>query len=627
MCGICGYISNKKYNDQLLVEMNDTMIHRGPDDSGIYFSDISANFYIGMAHRRLSILDLSEKGHQPMFDDSKNIAIVFNGEIYNYKEIREELKEKGFTFSSKCDTEVIIKAYLAYDINFLDKLNGMFSIALFDKRKQKLILVRDRIGIKPLYYYYYHGVLIFGSELKPLMRHPEFKKDIRTEIISRYLCYKFINAPDTIFENTYKVRPGECVVWQNETVKKFLYWDILEKYENGKRNQINDFQQVKQELKKLLYDSISKRLIADVPVGTFLSGGIDSALITAITQDIVKKPINTFTIGFDTKKENEAVYAKQVARQIGTNHTELYISDKDLLGMLDELPKYYDEPFADSSQIPTMLLSKLAKADVTVALAGDGGDELYCGYPMYEWAAKAQKLDSLGNLAFQLLNFPGIKGLGLLDRLPDKAYAFIKSRSNETKMQMFTLVRERQTIEMVAKESITALYDFEKDINADNWQIKRMLLDMKSYLPDEILAKTDRASMKYSLEVRCPIIDYRIIEQSFRIPHNYKYNNGQKKYILKDILYEMVPKGLLDRPKKGFGVPLALWMRVTLRKELMKFAEPSKLNKQGIFNSDKIYFLIRMLDKSDKSVYNSLLWSFYIFQLWYQEYIEDLWGK
>lgn len=621
MCGICGYITRKEYNEQILTDMNDTMSHRGPDDSGIYQTRTSDNYYVGFAHRRLSILDLSELGHQPMFNSDKSICIIYNGEVYNFLELRNDLEQKGYRFKSNCDTEVLLVAYEAYGLSFLKLLNGMFALAIYDSRDNKIILARDRIGKKPLYYYKdKQGNFIFASELKPLLKHPDFRKEIRTDIISRYLCYKYINAPDTIFINTHKVMPGEYIVWHNGKIEKALYWDIIERYQECSKEPIDDYNEAKKKLSELLQDSVQKRLIADVETGTFLSGGIDSTLITALAQKNVKTPVKTFTIGFETKKENEAVYAKEIAHYLGTEHTEIYLTEKELFEEINDLPKYYDEPFADSSQIPTMLVSKLAKQGATVILSGDGGDEFFCGYTLYDWTYFAQRLDGIAQIANSIL-----QPIHITDKLPDKMRALLENRNKDTKVQLFTDIRQNHTVDMLAVESLTAKYHREKEIPVKDWQIKRQLLDMMTDLPGDMLAKVDRGAMKYSLEVRCPILDYRIMELAFRIPQKFKYNRFDKKHILKDITFDMVPQSLLDRPKQGFGVPLSDWMRTKLHATLLRYADPAILKKQGIFNTEKIHEFIHCLERSDKSLYNSVLWSFYVFQMWYQEYIEDLW--
>ena len=630
MCGICGYISRDKYNIETLERMNNTMYHRGPDDAGVYQTNLSDGKQLGLAQRRLSILDLSRAGHQPMFSENQRYIIVYNGEVYNFLELREALMAKGRRFVSNCDTEVILQLYEEYGIECLEMLNGMFAIAIYDVQSESLVLARDRMGKKPLYYYNTNGSFAFASELKPLLEYPGFHKEIRTELISSYLVNKSIESPNTIFSDTYKVEPGQYIVLKDGVIEKGWYWNLIERFASCSAELVCDYEDAKSGLKELLFDSVRKRLISDVPVGTFLSGGIDSSLVTAIAQKVSDERINTFTIGFYDEKENEATYAKEVADYLGTNHTELYISEKELFEQVKDLVKYYDEPFCDSSQIPTMLVSKLAKEKATVILSGDGGDELFCGYEEYDWIKLAQRFDILGGLTYGLLNLSGIRNLKLTDKMPDKMYGLVNNRDANTKLQLFNDVRERYTREMIVGDSRSSKYDFEREIHkitdiSHNWQMQRMLFDMRYYMPDEILVKTDRASMKNSLEVRCPILDYRIVEYSFRLPHAMKYHHGNKKHILKDIAYEMVPRELLDRPKKGFGVPLAKWMRGELHSQLLRYANPNILKKQDIFVPEKIQEFIRKLMVSDTSLYNSVLWGFFVFQMWYQEYIEDLW--
>lgn len=632
MCGICGYISNKEYNEAVLQEMNNTMVHRGPDDAGVYQKNLRTGMQVGMAQRRLSILDLSQAGHQPMFSEDRRFAIVYNGEVYNFKELREYLIKKNYIFHSNCDTEVILHLYVEYGRRCLEMLNGMFAIAIMDFEQEELLIARDRLGKKPLYYYFpeNQNTFAFASELKPIMKFPEFHKEIRTELISSYLVNKSFESPNTVFRNTYKVEPGQYIIWKESTIEKGFYWKLLDRFDICSKDIIEDYQIAKNGLKELLLDSVSKRMIADVPVGTFLSGGIDSTLITAIAKEVSGEAINTYTIGFNIKEKNEAEYAKEVAGYLGTKHTELYISEKELYEQIKDLTFYYDEPFADSSQIPTMLVSKLAKGSSTVILSGDGGDELFCGYEMYDWLLWAQRLDKMGGLGYGIANLPLIDKLNLIDKMPDKLNGFINNRNSDMKLQLFADVREKHTRQMVIGDSVSAKYGFEKEIHQissikDNWQMQRMLLDMRYYMADEVLVKTDRASMKCSLEVRCPILDYRIAEYSFRLPHQFKYKAGDKKHILKDIAYEMVPRELLDRPKKGFGVPLAKWLRGELCSQLLRYADKKILKQQGIFKPEKIHEFIQKLLVSDTSLYNSVLWGFFVFQMWYQEYVENLW--
>lgn len=619
MCGICGYISSQKLSAEKLEIMNNTMYHRGPDDGGIWQHQTSQK-EVGLAQRRLSILDLSELGHQPMISEDRTLAIVFNGEVYNFKSLRKELEMEGYTFKSSCDTEVVLYAYARWGEKCFSRFNGMFAIAIYNLETDELILARDRMGKKPLYYYMTNEHFVFGSELKPIMQYPYFKKDIDKDVIGHFLCNKYIVAPFCIFKNTYKLIPGTVVKYKNGNVEQFAFWDAVIEYEKRVTVPIGNYEECKGELERILQDAVGLRLVADVSVGTFLSGGIDSTLVTAMAQNNSDTPINSYSIGFFDKERNEAPYAAEIAKYLGTNHHEHYVTEKDILSLIQDLPKYYDEPFADSSQLPTMLVSQYAANDITVALTGDGGDELFCGYKMYDWIWIAQHFDFLGEIACHLPMTKQMK-----QKLPTELRAFINNRSYDTKTQLFIDVMIEEAEELMGKTISTVKYSNEKRIQTPNWQERRMLLDMQTYLPDEILAKTDRASMKYSLEVRCPILDYRLVEASYAVPHKYKYFKYDKKHILKDITYKYVPKELLDRPKKGFGVPLRTWLRTVLKEEILKFSDDELLKRQDIFVPKAVRSLIKKQEKYDKIMYSSMLWSFYVFQKWYQMYIEDLW--
>lgn len=646
MCGICGYISKKRISEDELRIMNDTMYHRGPNDSGIAIYEGTDGYSIGLAHRRLSILDLSPLGHQPMHSENGRVTIVFNGEIYNFLELKEELKD--YPFKSNCDTEVILAAYLRWGINMVDHINGMFAIALYDRENEDVFLIRDRIGKKPLFYWLDDGNLVFGSELKPIMKCPGFKGEIRRQLLPRYLYQQYITAPDTIFKDVYKLEPGTILKFRNGNIKKWKYWDIKEVYKKESANPITSYEEAKEGLKQRLRHSVAGRMIADVPLGTFLSGGYDSSLVTAIAQELSDKPVKTFCIGFDVPRYNEAEYAKEIANYLGCEHTELYISTKEMFDLVSSIPQYYDEPFADNSEIPSMLVSKLARKDVTVALSGDGGDEFFCGYNVYDYVRKAQMLEIPGAIAGAVGQLPFGDGR-LLDKMPFAVKVIAGNRNPETKTQLvsenyvkaahaFLTGTERLDIPMSAADYLEtdynrsdniapALYPIESLYKVDDYQVRRMLLDMDTYLPEDILVKMDRASMKYSLENRCPIMDTDVMEYSFRIPHKFKYHKGEKKYILKDIAYDYIPKELLNRPKTGFGVPMDQWLRGPLKEQLLDYSSTAFLKKQGIFDPDYVskyinnYIVTGDAGPSSGANFSKIAWAFYIFQQWYNYHI------
>jgi len=625
MCGICGYVGTQLLSDDELKVMNDTMYHRGPDDYGIWNSQFS-DYFVGMAHRRLAIMDLSMLGHQPMCTDDGNVSIVFNGEIYNFLELREELLKKGYSFKSRCDTEVLLYSYCEWQEDMLQKLEGMFAFAIYDQKRCRLLLARDRMGEKPLYFSWNKKNLVFASGLSPIMKYPYFSKKIRKDILAGYLCNKFILSPDTIFEDVWKLEAGGYLIWEKGEVNVLHYWNAWEKYQEKSQKMVKSFSEAKDTLRGLLDSSVRRRMVADVPIGIFLSGGIDSSLVAATAQQQSAVPIKTFTIGFHEKKRDEAPRARKISEYLGTEHTEVYISYDDVVNLVESIPLYFDEPFADSSQIPTMLVSELARKQVTVALAGEGGDELFCGYKRYDWVKISQYLDGIGYLGNKILNLPGVASLDLKSKLPTRSRIFLDNREPGYKTQYFSMAREEVAKRLVSWDSKRAQHSCERVIDVKDWQVRRMLVDQQQYLPDEILQKSDKASMKYSLELRCPLLDYHIVEYLYQIPQKYKYHNGNKKYILKQLAYEKIPKKLLDMPKKGFSVPIAMWLREPLNYKLHRYADPSILDKQGLFVSSEIEKLIFLVENCDDIIYPTILWNFYVFQMWYQMYIEDLWN-
>ena len=626
MCGISGFVSKRQINKEELRVMNDTMYHRGPDDSGVELYEGKDGYTIGFAQRRLSILDLSPLGHQPMHSQDGRISLVFNGEIYNFLELKEELSD--YTFKSTCDTEVIIAAYLKWGIDMVDHIHGMFGMAIYDRDTEDVYLIRDRIGKKPVFYWIDGENIVFASELKPIMKCPGFKGTINQSVIPRYLYQQYIAAPETIFENVYKLEAGSVLKFNNGEIKKWKYWNIKDVYHEMALDPVNNYEEAKQGLKEKLKKAVVSRMIADVPLGTFLSGGYDSSLVTAMAQEFSNEPVKTFCIGFDVPSYNEAEYAKEIAKYLGTDHTELYISEKEMFDLVSSIPQYYDEPFADNSEIPSMLVSKLAKKDVTVALSGDGGDEFFCGYNVYDNVGQAQKLDFPGAIVHAVGQIPLGSGK-LLDKMPFRVRVVANNRNPETKTQLVSEGYIKASSAFINSEVdvLPILYPVERSYDVSNFQTRRMLLDMDTYLPEDILVKMDRASMKYSLENRCPIMDTDVMEYSFRIPHKFKYYNGDKKHILKDIAYDYIPKELLERPKTGFGVPMDAWLRGPLRDALLDYSSNDFLKKQGIFDAQFVStFINDYVAKGDAGPatganFSKIAWSFFIFQQWYSYYM------
>lgn len=621
MCGICGFISNEKLEKDILKRMNDTISYRGPDSEGYYLDSIEKQ-EIGLAHKRLAIMDLSPLGHQPMLSPKNDVIIVFNGEIYNFEELKTELIQKGYFFESTSDTEVIIKGYEEYGIEVVKKLNGMFAIAIFDKKNEEFYLIRDRLGVKPLYFYTDGEELVFASELKPIMEYPKFEKKINLEALDFYLYHGYIARDKSIFENTYKLLPGHYLKYKKGKIEIKEYWSVKNSFEN---REIKKYSEVewKEIIKNHLRKSIKERMISDVPVGAFLSGGIDSTLIVSLMQEISDKPIKTYTIGFEANDYNEAEDAKKIANYLGTEHTEYYLTIKDAKSIIEKLPIYYDEPFADASQIATMFVSKIARKDVTVSLSGDGGDELFCGYSIYDTYPKKQKYKSFA----KLLDTLEIKNI--LGKIDSKYVQGLYCKNDNSIINSGYLnYIDRASIIKNYKHRILKDYLLLDNLS-NNIQEKAMLRDLTTYLPDDILTKVDRASMAFSLESRAPYVDdYKFVELSFQIPHNFKYRNGEKKYILKKVLYDYIPKSLMDRPKKGFGVPITSWLKNELKFLIDEYLSESFILKQNIFRKEDIRKIKGLfLDKNKNKYYKGLkieqlLWNLIVFQLWYKKYMD-----
>ncbi|PIZ34358.1 MAG: asparagine synthase (glutamine-hydrolyzing) [Alphaproteobacteria bacterium CG_4_10_14_0_8_um_filter_37_21] len=641
MCGISGFIYKGDSNLSLLKRMNDSIAYRGPDDSGEFLADYDENYKIGLAHRRLSIVDLSPLGHQPMFSPDEQVVVVFNGEVYNFKDVRKTLTQKGYTFKSDTDTEVIIQAYLEWGIDFINHMNGMFAIALYDKRTDDFYLIRDRMGVKPLYYYENEKGLIFGSELKPIMVHPDFKKVLDLHALSLFLYHGYITAPHTIFKNTYKLKPGSYLHFNKGVIQHHTYWSVQDKFEQRQIKEQSEKDAV-HDLDTVLTASIKDRMISDVPLGAFLSGGIDSSLVVALMQKQSTQPIKTFTIGFDEPAFNEAPYAKEIAAHLGTDHHELYLPIKKAEELIPKIPEYYDEPFADASQLPTMLVSQMAKQKVTVALSGDGGDELYCGYGRYDDVLRLQKFIPYAKIANKIPFFKCFVSM-LTKNSKYKQFFELTHNHNVINSAYLNFIHNFPLIKNHTHKFNNAYEDIMQA--TDNLQEKNMLQDMVTYLPDDILTKVDRASMAYSLESRPPFIDdHRVVEHSFTIPHDMKYKDGNKKYILKKVLENYIPKKMIDRPKMGFGIPIYDWLRDDLQYLIHDYLSVDYIEKQGVFNVKEIQCLTECFFKESghstclkikKKIFGDkfklhkdgyverTIWHLIVFQLWHARYMKE----
>ncbi len=632
MCGIAGFVDfNKNSDEEVLHRMTDAMTHRGPDDSG-YEVYQTPHASIGFGQRRLSILDLSPLGHQPMhFSD---LTVNFNGEIYNFKEIRKELEEKGYTFNSWSDTEVILKGYHCWGLDVLQKFIGMFAIALFDKSKNQVIFMRDRAGVKPLYFYQKNDLFLFGSELKSFYQHTAFEKKIDTNSLALFLQFSYIPAPHTIFHHTYKLLPGHVMVLDLSTRQTELkkYWDVVDHYNKPKIN-ITDEEAI-EHTDALLKNAYEYRMVSDVPVGIFLSGGYDSSSVAALLQTGRSAKLKTFTIGFHENEFNEAPEAKKIADYLGTDHTEWYLTATEAAGVLSHLPEIYDEPFADNSTVPTVLVSQLARQQVKVALSADGGDEIFGGYNKFNQAEKYTNIP----LALQSL-LSGTMSLINPEHIPffNKQYNFStryekmrliwKSHDAVTAVKYISQYITESEVESFLGKPFeryhTHFEDGEKLEHNDGITNRLLAIDYKTFLVDNNLVKVDRATMSVSLEGREPMLDHRVIEYLAQLPSSFKIRNGVNKWLLKQVVHRYIPKELMERPKRPFIAPLMVWFREELQEQLKYFLSENSLSKTGVFDHAPI---IRLRDEylAGKKVNYQKLWQVLMFQLWYNQWIQKL---
>lgn len=642
MCGITGFYSKNlsTFNNSIL-KMNSALFHRGPDFSGVW-QDRSSGIVFG--HQRLSVLDLSSAGNQPMISSSGRFIITYNGEIYNHLEIRKELKEinMNINWKSNSDTETFLEAIEYWGIdNALKKVVGMFAFALWDKKNCSLVLARDRMGEKPLYYGWQgkglNKVFIFGSELKALKQHPEFQKTINRDAIALLLRHNYIPDPYSIYKNIYKLLPGQYLLLKNKDLKKnFLskpvnYWSLTKIAIEGSKDLFKeDDSEIQNNFEKILKDTVKKKMISDAPVGAFLSGGIDSSTLVSLMQSENINRIKTFTIGFNDDDFNEAKHAKKIAKHLNTEHTELYFSPKTVMEIIPKLPIIHDEPFSDNSQIPSFLISQLAKKQIKVAISGDGGDELFCGYNRYSyvnnWSQRfnlipfglrkvfANKIKSISQDRWNIL----LKFLPFLNQHANKIKGSKALEANSLTDLYYILFSQWQNptdVVLNSSEPGTFLTLYKPNLNQLNNYEQMMVLDLISYLPNDILVKVDRTSMASSIETRVPLLDHKLIEYVWKIPHNLKFRNGQSKWILKQILKKYVPERLTERPKKGFGIPLHSWLRGPLRDWAENLLDEKKLLKEGYFDAK----IVR--EKWDDFILNKKnwhqdLWNILMFQAW-----------
>jgi asparagine synthase (glutamine-hydrolysing) len=649
MCGLAGFFSPLGGASEMVCrEMADTLRLRGPDDGGVW---VDQNAGVALGHRRLSIQDLSPLGHQPMESPSARYVIAYNGEIYNFHVLQKELERQGNSFRGHSDTEVLLAAVEKWGVErALTKFMGMFAFALWDKKERVLTLARDRIGEKPLYYGWQRKSFLFASELKALKVHPDWRGEINRDALSLYMRHNYIPAPYSIYQGIYKLMPGTVVQVPSTAIPATViepkpYWQAKEVAESGVANPLSmSDDEAVESLDRLLRSSIQEKMISDVPLGAFLSGGIDSSLIVALMQQESSRPVKTFSIGFHEEGYNEAEHAKAVAAHLGTEHTELYVRSDQAMDVIPKLPILYDEPFSDSSQIPTFLVSEMTKQHVTVALSGDGGDELFSGYNRYFWGQTLWK--KLGRIPAPMRSVAGhmIKGVApsnwdalfrmINPVLPtkftqpqpgDKLHKLADILTMQSPESMYRdLVshwKKPEEIVLGGREPLTALTDKRQWADLDGFVQRMQFLDTISYLPDDILVKVDRAAMGVSLETRIPFLDHRVVEFAWRVPMSMKIRDGQGKWILRQALYRYVPQKLIERPKMGFGVPIGAWLRGPLREWAEELLDENRLQQEGFFQPGPIRQKWKEHLSGERN-WQYLLWDVLMFQAWHEQ-----WGE
>ena len=639
MCGIVGFIDfKKKTSCEDLEKMTHTLTHRGPDAFGVEDFNFD-HFQIGLGHRRLSIIDLSEGGKQPMY--FKNHWICFNGEIYNYNEIKKELIHLGHTFESTSDTEVVIHAYVEWGSSCLDKFIGMFAFTVVNTVDNKIFCARDRAGVKPFFYYFKDGLFLFSSELKAFHEHPRFQKKLDKNAIAAFMQYGNVPTPHCIFENCFKIRPGhymelnidETSFQRMSLAHQKEYWNVYDGYNQPKLDL--SFEEAKKKTEDVLSDACNYRMVSDVPVGVFLSGGYDSASVTALLQKERTDKLKTFTISVPDIGLDEAPFAKEIATYLGTNHTEIECTHKEAIELIGDLPYYYDEPFADSSAIPTTLVSLAARKHVTVALSADAGDEVFAGYNRYDYIQRyGQKINKIPSFLRTAMAYG-------MDRIPSNYIPILRNRynfhnryekvkgvlKNPSEEQIMLSLSQQFTdrqINDLFKSKITPLNTayFSEELEEKYFSSLSymMAIDYQTYLVDDILQKVDRATMTASLEGREPYLDHRLIEWAARLPDHYKYHKGEKKYILKEILHQYIPKEMMDRPKMGFAIPIANWLQNDLRELVEEYINSEKIEKQGVFNVAYVEDIKRNFYAGKKEL-DVKMWYLLMFQMWYEKWM------
>ena len=637
MCGICGKITIQqgRVDEDLITTMMGALAHRGPDDAGQYAKTIptgrGAEITVGLGHRRLSIIDLSPDGRQPMTNEDETVWIVFNGEIYNHRSLRRALVPRGHRFRSKTDTEVIVHLYEERGIEAFQHLNGMFALALWDEPRQRLYLCRDRLGIKPLLFYQDHSSLVFASEIRGLLEDRTISREIDPEALNLYLTFNYIPAPLTIYQGIRKLLPGHYLLWEKGKTSIHAYWDIpADQCQTGER----DFHFLSQELRQTLEEAVRQQMIADVPLGAFLSGGMDSSIIVALMAKNSAHPVKTFTISYpDLPLYDETHYARAVAERYGTEHHEIRLDSREMMRVIPDILSSLGEPFADSSLIPTYIVSRETRKEVTVALAGDGGDELFAGYRLYlgevfyKYYSRLPRWIRRNVLESWIQRLPDSRNVKWLEYFR-RLKKFCRGAQDDP-MQRLLRWREVFPAELlqhllngnVGRESARSGEAWLRGL--DRWpshDLNRLLyVEVKDSLASDMLTKVDLMSMREGLEVRVPYLDHRVVELAFRMPASFKLRGMQRKYILLETFKDLLPPSLHRRPKQGFEVPISLWLAEDLKPLLDDHLSPALLKRQGIFNPVVVEDLKRA-HHDNRWDTSWLLWNLMVFQFWYRSH-------
>lgn len=624
MCGITGFINlQHNQNDTALKAavsgMSDALTYRGPDGSGVWSDEKTG---VALGHRRLAIIDLSAAGHQPMVSSSGRYIITYNGEIYNFPALKQRLREKGRIFNGGSDTEILLAAIEEWGLEqALKEINGMFAFALWDQKTRSLHLARDRMGKKPLYYGWAGDVFLFGSELKALRAHPSFSPEIDRDALALYMRYNYVPAPWSIYKGIYKLPPASFLTLALEKARlpqPEKYWDIKQIAENGARNPLDiSFDQAIDELDKRLTTAVQGRMLSDVPLGSFLSGGVDSSLVTAFMQKNASNPVKTFCIGFEEAGYDEAKHAQEIAAHLGTDHAQFYVTAEEARNVIPDLPRIYDEPFADPSQIPTYHVSRLARQNVTVALSGDGGDEAFAGYERYHLTQKISNLLTPVPYALRCVLANTLQSIPLGGRVQKLADIMHFRQKDELYALMMSYWKNPDHVLQAGRAPLTIMNDPAQKPDLDLFIDRMMYTDMQTYLPDDILVKVDRASMATSLETRAPLLDYNVIEFAWSLPLGMKIQNGEGKRILRSLLERYIPKPLFDRPKQGFGIPHGEWLRGPLRVWAEALLDEKRLKEEGFFNPLPIRQKWQE-HLSGKQDWSYLIWGVLMFQAWHE---------